>query len=95
MLKGALGKLIGGGGGSGDDTSFNLTTPYGRLGAFFHEIDQTTVARRLTLSIGINGAAQRPMVSREKKTCRRLGQPRAKTYFGPRKNTRRAIHRSR
>jgi hypothetical protein len=51
MLKGALGKLIGGGGG-GDDQTFNLATPYGRLQAFFHEIDQTTVARRLTLSIG-------------------------------------------
>ncbi|GHC47393.1 hypothetical protein [Neogemmobacter tilapiae] len=52
MLKGALGKLIGGGGGAGDDTSFNLATPYGRLQAFFYEIDQTTAARRLTLAIG-------------------------------------------
>jgi hypothetical protein len=52
MLKGALGKLISGGGSSGNDASFNLETPFGRLSAFFREIENTTAQRRLTLTIG-------------------------------------------
>lgn len=49
MLKGAFGKMLGGG---GSDSAPNMATPYGRLQAFFREIDNTTGQRRLTLTVG-------------------------------------------
>jgi hypothetical protein len=52
MLKGALGKLISGGGAAASEPVFNLATPYGRLQAFFREIENTTAQRRLSLTIG-------------------------------------------
>lgn len=52
MLKGAFGKLVSGGAQSAPLSSPNLATPYGRLMAFFAEIDNTAAQRRLTLIIG-------------------------------------------
>jgi hypothetical protein len=70
MLMGALGKLVSGGSQAPAASTFNLATPYGRLMAFFAEIDNTSAQRRLTLTIG---DAEMTFDIRNKRVLRMVG----------------------
>ncbi len=51
MMKGTFGRLLRGGQMSDEDVVADMETPPGRLAVFCRELDNTTVARRLTLTI--------------------------------------------